>query len=146
MNRLTSTLLLLAFMSPAMAWQEDTGPATAEPAGDAPTMARIITHSERPAQCLSRVHIRQIDGEEKIVHDAGFEIEPGRHTMNGTAVVNTSFCRYVRGSKGLAVPDLEADFEAGKTYYIGLDHSSKNFNDWRLVIWKVEPEEEALDG
>ena len=46
----------------------------------------------------------------------------------------------------LAVPDLEADFEAGKTYYIGLDHSSKNFNDWRLVIWKVEPEEEALGG
>jgi hypothetical protein len=44
----------------------------------------------------------------------------------------------VRGKSTYTIPDLEADFEAGKTYYVGLDHSSKNKEEWRLVIWKTE--------
>lgn len=26
----------------------------------------------------------------------------------------------------------------GKTYYIGYDHKSKNRDNWKLVVWKVE--------
>lgn len=103
-------------------------------------MARIITQNEKPAQCLSSVHIQRIDGELVNVHATGFEMEPGRHSMNGRAVVNTSYCRRYTGRPSEGVPDLEAEFEAGKTYYIGLDHSAKSSKDWRLVIWKVEPE------
>ncbi len=57
--------------------------------------------------------------------------------MNGRANINTTFCTVVWGNQGSPIPDLEADFEAGKTYYVGLDHSSKNRNEWKLVIWKV---------
>jgi hypothetical protein len=105
----------------------------------APAMARIITQNEKPPQCLSRVHIQRIDGELVNVHPSGFEIEAGKHTMNGRAMVNTTFCRRISGRTSEGIPDLEAEFEAGKTYYVGLDHSSKSSNDWRLVIWKVEP-------
>jgi hypothetical protein len=108
---------------------------------EGPAMARIITQNEKPPQCLSRVHIQRIDGELVNVHPSGFDIEPGMHSMNGRATVNTSFCRRVSGRTSEGIPDLEAEFEAGKTYYIGLDHRSRNSEDWRLVIWKVEPEE-----
>lgn len=111
--------------------------------GDAAETARIITQNERPAQCLSSVHIQKLDGELVNVHPTGFELEPGTHKMNGRAILNTTFCRRVNGRNSVGIPDLEAHFEAGKTYFIGLDHSSTNSEDWRLVIWKVEPGEEA---
>ncbi len=100
--------------------------------------ARIITQTANPAECLSRVAIRKIDGEEKFVHPQGFTIEPGRHTMSGTVALDTSYCKVARGNEWTQIPPLEADFEAGKTYYVGFDHSSTNRNDWRLVVWKVE--------
>ena len=39
-----------------------------------------------------------------------------------------------------AIEPVEANFEAGKTYYLGFDHSSPHRKDWKLVIWKVEDE------
>lgn len=130
--RYVTLLLALLLALPASAQAPEEG----EPAA-----ARVITQNEKPAQCLSAVHIQKIDGELVNVHPTGFELEPGRHSMNGVARLNTSFCRRVAGRNSEAIPDLEADFEAGKTYFVGLDHSSGNSEEWRLVIWKVEPEE-----
>ena len=103
--------------------------------------ALIVTRNEKPAQCLSAVVIGEIDGRETVTSSKGFELEPGTHTMNGHANINTTFCVVAGSNEGPAVPDLKAEFEAGKTYYIGLDHSSGNRDEWKLVIWKVEERE-----
>lgn len=100
--------------------------------------AQIVTQNERPAQCISKVVITDVDGRLSNVARQGFKLDAGTHSINGRAIINTSHCPAVRGKSTYTVPDLEADFEAGKTYYVGLDHSSKNREEWRLVIWKVE--------
>ncbi len=100
--------------------------------------AQIITQSERPARCISRVVIDEIDGRLSNVSGQGFTLDAGTHSLNGRAIINITNCPAVRGRNSYVVPDLEAEFEAGKTYYIGLDHSSKNKEEWRLVIWKTE--------
>jgi hypothetical protein len=104
--------------------------------------ARIITMNGKPSQCLAAVHIQYVDGERVMVHQTGFDIEPGMHSLNGRAYLDTTYCRPMMGRISKDVPDLEAEFQAGKTYYVGLDHSSRNYEDWRLVIWKVEPVDE----
>ena len=101
--------------------------------------ARIITHNSRPADCLSSIAVNKIDGEERLVPSQGFMIDPGVHTINGRAVLDTTFCSVGRGgNRGWHAADLEVDFEAGKTYFIGYDHKSKNRDEWKLVVWKVE--------
>jgi len=100
--------------------------------------AQIITQNNRAAQCISSVVIDEIDGKLSNVSKQGFKLEAGTHSLSGRALINVANCPAVRGRNSYVVPDLEADFEAGKTYYVGLDHSSKNKEDWRLVIWKTE--------
>jgi len=106
-------------------------------AGD--SKAQIVTGTEKAADCISAVHVNKIDGREVKVQKLGFEIEPGTHTLSGRALVNTSFCKAMgQGTSRSYMDPLEADFEAGKTYYLGYDHSSPHRKDWKLVIWKVE--------
>lgn len=102
-------------------------------------MAQIVTHGGRPVDCLSPIVVNKIDGRQRIVPAQGFKIEPGLHTLNGLAVLDTTFCKVGRGGNlGGYAPDLEVNFEAGKTYHIGYDHKSKNRDDWKLVVWRVE--------
>ncbi len=101
-------------------------------------MARIVTQNVKPADCISRVAIRQINGEEKFVSPQGFDLEPGHYTLAGTVALDTSYCKAPQRRSPINAPPLEAEFEAGKTYYIGFDHSSTNREEWRYVIWKVE--------
>jgi hypothetical protein len=124
--KLLSVILAVVFLAPALSM-----------AGDA-EKARIITMLDKPAECLAAVAIKQIDGRQKMVSPLGFDIEPGSHSMSGTAQINVANCPRVRGYRDQGVPPLEADFEAGKTYYVGLDHSSADRTEWALVIWKVE--------
>jgi hypothetical protein len=107
------------------------------PASD-PAMAWVITSNERIAQCLSSIHVRQVDGQERQLLATGFELEPGMHTLQGTAKLDLTYCQVPREGHETGVPPLSALFEAGKVYYVGLDHSSKNRGDWRIVIWRVE--------
>jgi len=101
--------------------------------------ANITTGTEKAAECISSVHVNNIDGREVKVQALGFDVDPGTHTMTGRALINTSFCKAMgKGSQRHKVEPLEADFEAGKTYFVGYDHSSSNRNDWKLVVWKVE--------
>jgi hypothetical protein len=101
--------------------------------------AKIITGNEKPTECISSVHVNAIDGEQVYVQPLGFDLAPGRHTLTGRAAINTSFCAAVGPSNGKEkIEPLEAEFEAGKTYYVGFDHSANNRRDWKLVIWKVE--------
>ena len=103
-------------------------------------MATIITQNAKASECISRVAIQQIDGEEKFVSPQMFTLEPGRHSLRGTVALDTSYphCKAVRGNATVDIPPLEADFEAGKRYYVGFDHSSSNIADWGYVIWKTE--------
>ena len=101
--------------------------------------AKIITGHNKAAQCISPVQIRKIDGSEAAVQPMGFNLDPGTHTMTGSAKVDASFCKTVGKDTGrYKIEPLEADFEAGKTYWVGYDHSSADRKDWKLVIWKVE--------
>ncbi len=102
-------------------------------------MASVITHGGRPVHCLSPIAVNKIDGRQTIVPAQGFKIEAGVHTLNGRAILDTTFCRVARGGNvGGYAPDLEVNFEAGKTYHIGYDHKSANRDEWKLVVWKVE--------
>lgn len=101
-------------------------------------MAQIVTQVAKPAECISRVAVRQIDGKNKFVSPQGFKLAPGPHTLSGTVAINLRNCPVVRGLDDWNAAPLEAVFEAGKTYYVGFDHSSENRADWKYVIWKVE--------
>ncbi len=101
--------------------------------------AKIITGNEKPTECISSVHVNTIDGEQVYVQPLGFDLAPGKHSVSARAVVNTSFCTAVGpGTNKDRIEPLEAEFEAGKTYYLGYDHSSSSRRDWKLVIWKIE--------
>lgn len=101
-------------------------------------MARIVTQVAKPADCVSRVAVQFINGERKFVSPQGFDLEPGKYTLEGTVALDTTFCRTAYGNPTRDVPPLEAEFEAGKTYYVGFDHSSQDRADWGYVVWKVE--------
>lgn len=102
-------------------------------------MAQIITHGGRPVDCLSPIMVNKIDGRQRIVPAQGFKIEPGLHSINGRAILDTTFCKVGRGgNRGGYAPDLAMIFEAGKTYHVGYDHRSKNRDNWKLVVWKIE--------
>lgn len=99
----------------------------------------VVTGMSMAASCISSVHVNNIDGREVKVPELGFDVEPGAHTITGRALIDTSYCKAMGiGSQRHNVQPLEAEFEAGKTYYLGYDHNSSNRNDWKLVIWKVE--------
>ncbi len=102
--------------------------------------ARVVTFKSNPVKCLAAVAIKQIDGHLRQLPALGFEIEPGWHTMHGMATLNLRDCPVVeeRIRKQVHVPPLEWLFEPGKVYYVGLDHSSAQRRNWRLVVWKVE--------
>jgi hypothetical protein len=107
--------------------------------GDETGKARIITSSSKAAQCISPIHVKKIDGKNVNVNRQMFELAPGRHSLWGSALIDTSFCKAVGIGSGRNNPDpIEADFEAGKTYYVGYDHKASNRRDWKFVIWKVE--------
>lgn len=119
--------LLLALAIPCQALAKDAG------------KAKIITGHNRAAECIAPIQVRKIDGREAAVQPMGFSLEPGVHTLTGSAKIDTSSCMTVgRGTGRNKIEPLEAEFEAGKTYWIGYDHSSPNRADWKLVIWKVE--------
>jgi hypothetical protein len=100
---------------------------------------QIITSFSKPSQCISPMHIRKIDGREVAVQRMGFWIEPGVHTMTGSALIDASSCPTVgRTTNPPRAEPLEAHFDLGKVYYVGYDHSSRNKDEWKIVVWKVE--------
>ena len=100
-------------------------------------MARVITSVEKPVQCISPISVYSIDGQLVGKNELGFDLEPGRHTLVGTANLNIRDCPVMRSGRSLDVPPLDYEFEAGKTYYIGLQHKSSNPQQWKFVVWRV---------
>ena len=100
---------------------------------------QVITHFSNAAKCISPVAIKKIDGREATVQRMGFWIEPGVHTMTGSALIDASSCPTVgRTTNPPRAEPLEAHFDLGKVYYVGYDHSSRNKDEWKIVVWKVE--------
>ena len=100
-------------------------------------VARVITSGEKPVQCISPIDVYNIDGQLVKKNSMGFDLEPGTHTLVGTARINNRDCPRMRSSGSVDIPALEYDFEAGKTYYIGLEHKSGSQQNWRFVVWRV---------
>lgn len=102
-------------------------------------LVRVVTGRGRALDCMAPVIVNRIDGEPRAVPSKGFTIEPGVHTLNGRAVLDTTYCKVEHGgSRGGNAQDLEVNFELGKIYYIGYDYRSLNRDEWKLVVWRVE--------
>ena len=104
-------------------------------------MATVVTSGGPPEDCLAAVAVTVIDGQASIVPARGFMIEPGIHTLNGLATLDTSHCPIPAGQEPGPAPDLEFGFEAGKTYFVAYEYKSVDVLDWKLVVWKVEEPE-----
>jgi hypothetical protein len=104
-------------------------------------VATIIGSDSSPARCISPVLINNVDGQELTGGRTILTLEPGTHVISGAAQVDTSFCHSVgisRGGRKSKTEPLEAEFEAGKTYYFGLNHRASRESSWHYEIWKVE--------
>ena len=102
-------------------------------------MAKVVTETALPSECLAPVMITSIDGVKQVVPGKGFPLEPGVHSVNGLVLLDTTKCR--RPDVALDVrttADLVVDFEAGKIYYIAYYRTFQNPEEWKLVIWKIE--------
>ena len=99
----------------------------------------VVTQGGAPVDCMAAVEITRIDGRQIIVPSRGFEIKPGEHRLNGRALLDTTWCKLSKDARIFGpVPDLQVNFQAGRTYYIGFDHKPDNSREWQLVVWKVE--------
>ena len=101
-------------------------------------MARVITDVAKPVQCIAPIEVYNIDGQLVRENAMGFDLAPGRHSLVGTARIDSVNCPTMRGNQALDIPALDYEFEAGKTYYVGLEHKSSNQQQWRFVVWKVQ--------
>lgn len=141
MNPAIQKLLLLT-----LAWSAQVGAQPEDPMGngvdDGPAeseMARIISGQSQPEDCLAAVAINRIDGEPRVVPAQGFFIEPGIHSLNGLATLDITHCSIAGDDRRInTAADLEHNFEAGITYWIGYYHRSHISDERRLVVWKVE--------
>jgi hypothetical protein len=107
-------------------------------AAEPPQTVQVITGFSKPAKCIAPVHILKVDGREVAVQSMGFRITAGKHTMSGRTVVDDRFCQTLGPYRSHDdVAPLEAEFEPGKIYYIGFDHSSPFRADWKYVIWQT---------
>ena len=117
-------------------------PLVADPVGEDPAaveMVNVVTQAGPPADCLAALAVNKIDGELRVVPAQGFLIEPGVHTINGRATLDTRKCPPTAPDQHIGrAADLEVNFEHGRTYYIAYDHKSQNAEEWRLIVWKVE--------
>jgi hypothetical protein len=101
--------------------------------------AKLITSVEQSAKCISAIEVNQIDGKEVKVQRLGFSIDAGKHAISGRALINDSFCKVTGVDTGNnPIKPIEYEFEAGKTYYLGYDHSANLREDWKLVVWMVK--------
>jgi hypothetical protein len=103
-----------------------------------PSMARVVTGQSKPSECLSAIAVNRVDGAQRSLSNQAFNLEPGRHSLAGPVLLDTRFCPVPDGTQRDRVPPLESSFEAGRTYYVGFDHSAPERRDWKYVVWKVE--------
>jgi len=102
-------------------------------------MARVVTGAGLESECLAPLLVTRIDGVKRVMPAPGFLIEPGVHTINGRALLDTTKCRPLADDQKIATaPDLEVNFETGNIYYIAYDRSHPDTAEWKLVVWKVE--------
>ena len=100
---------------------------------------RVVTELGQQDECLAPLTVNKIDGVKQTMSAVGFLIEPGVHTINGRALLDTTKCRPLDDIQYIArADDLEVEFEAGKIYYVAYDRSHRDVDEWKLVVWKVE--------
>ena len=142
MNGGLKKLLLLALVlvaQPGFAQLEDNSGNGMDDGLLEPEMARVVSDQARPEDCLAAVMINKIDGEPRVVSAQGFLIEPGSHRLNGLATLDITHCSIAGDDRQIhTAADLEFNFEAGQTYYVGYYHRSHISDERRLVVWKVE--------
>jgi hypothetical protein len=100
-------------------------------------MARIITDTSKPVECIAPIDVYNIDSKLVRKNAMGFNLEPGKHTLVGTARIDGRNCPSMRGA-ARDIPPLEHEFKAGHTYFIGLNHKAAGQQDWFFTVWRVQ--------
>lgn len=141
--------VLMPLSLPLWAQTTGTGPSPVLPLSSELTgnqMAMVLTSPGRPAECIAPVLVTRVDGEDWVVSAKGFLIEPGIHTINGKAMLDTTNCPLIGSNPVIgSATDLEVDFQPGNTYHVGYYHAPANPEEWRLVVWRTDDNRSAND-
>lgn len=143
MTRIATRLIPLALISLL---------ATPALAGDSPYARPSEPHGvvsgsiDRTGQQLFAVNITEVDGK-RTTRERGVWLKPGTHTINAKgAVVELGYAGGLTRSVGKNSRreglEIELEIEAGKTYWIALDASADDRDEWKLVNWRVEERED----
>ncbi|MCA1779704.1 MAG: hypothetical protein LC637_10045 [Xanthomonadaceae bacterium] len=128
------TTILAALAAAPTAWSDAPFARAGEP------HAVVSGSLNRPAQQLLAVGITDVDGRLTSRSQAVW-LKPGRHTINAKgAVTHLGQTPGLRRSIGQhnGSQAIELDVEAGKTYWIALDTSDEQRDNWKLVNWRTE--------
>ncbi|MEX2497725.1 MAG: hypothetical protein WD397_02470 [Wenzhouxiangellaceae bacterium] len=101
---------------------------------------------DRPGQQLFAVNITEVDGK-RTTRERGVWLKPGRHTINAKAPNvdlgrSGGLIRSVGADSRREGNEIELEIEAGKTYWIALDASADDRDEWKLVNWRAEGPDE----
>lgn len=101
---------------------------------------------DRPGQQLFAVSITDVDGK-RTTRERGVWLKPGRHTINAKAATvdvgrSGGLIRSVGADSRREGNEIELEVEAGKTYWIALDASADDRDEWKLVNWRTEEPDE----
>jgi hypothetical protein len=131
----------LAASDPAQAQDPAADPATA-------TTATVITNEGLSERCILSTVVTAVDGKEVTASDKTdtFEFEPGEHSISGYGGADPTKCATFTGDNPVAITEgehigqstLKYAFEAGKTYYTGVDVRNADKSTWKLVVWQIK--------
>lgn len=122
--------------------EQDSAPRVPDWARQDPAKATVITSERRPADCISPISVYRIDDRNITGGMMQFELDPGVHAISGRALISDDFCSHSMiassGSRAESLKPLEQEFEAGKVYFIGVDHTASRASGWEIVVWSVQ--------
>ena len=106
------------------------------------TTATVYTADRRPADCISPISVYKIDDRNLVTGLQEFELPPGRHSLSGRAIITDSFCSKSgvasSGGRKDELKPLVYDFEAGKVYFVGVNHKASRASGWYIEVWEVQ--------
>jgi hypothetical protein len=127
--------------------------APAEPPPPTKTTATVITNEGWSERCILATVVTAVDGKEVTATDKTdvLELEPGEHSISGYSIsgyggTDPTKCATFTGDNPVAIAEgehigqstLKYAFEAGKTYYTGVDARKADKSTWKVVVWQIK--------
>jgi hypothetical protein len=103
---------------------------------------KVVLSDYSEAKQLYQVKLVEVNGENVPVRAHAVWLKPGQYELTLSAQIGKS------ARSNLSIKDrsgfdkrenkLNLSVEAGKTYYLAYDARSKEFDDWKPIVYKVE--------